>query len=128
MQISRIVLGCVQAIILWPVVVVIAGLVLRRQIASLLEGLRTLMGRVKRVYSFGISSEVSELLLNEATAVPQIEAPIAADMELSVSSGAYSTGFRAITVAVGIANPTEQPDQIVNWTKSAGCLGGRVLW
>lgn len=111
----------VKALIAWPVVAIIAGLVFRKQIRSLLEGLRSLLDRIKKVDAFGVSAELGEHLLKEAKPAPQIESA-AATIELSVSSGAYSTDYRAIMLVVGIANRTTQPDQIVTWKLSFSSL------
>lgn len=114
MDAAQMVLEYVKVLIAWPVVAILAGLVFRKQLGSLLEGLRSLLDRIKKLDAFGVSAEVGEQLLKEAKPAPQIEAA-AASIDLSVSNGAYSTDYRAIILVVGIANRTDQPDQIVSW-------------
>jgi len=74
------------------------------------------------VNAFNLSFELGQQLLSEAKPTPQVEPP-STDISLSVSSGAYSTDYRAIFLVAGIANPTNQPDQVVNWTLSFPKLG-----
>lgn len=101
----------------WPFVVFIAVLIFNRQIRALLVGLRSLLDRIKKVEGFGMSAELSEQLLKQAVPAPQLEAA-APGVELSVSAGAYSTDYRAIFVIAGIANRTNEPDQVVRWKLS----------
>jgi hypothetical protein len=121
MDVVKVTLEFVKVLFSWPVVAVVVVLVFRKQIRSLLDGLRFLVDRIKKVDAFGVSAELGEQLLKEAKPAPQIEAA-QTGIELSVSSGAYSTDYRAIFLVVGLANPTDQPDQVVTWK-----LGFRTL-
>ncbi len=117
MDIAKLTLEFVKVLFSWPVVVIIAGLVFIKQIRALLEGLRTLLDRIKKVDAFGVSAEVGELMRKEAKPDPQIEAA-QTSIELSASTGAYSIDYRAIFLVAGLSNPTDQPDQIVTWKLS----------
>jgi hypothetical protein len=114
MDAAKVTLEFVKVLFSWPVVAVVVLLAFREQIRSLLDGLRFLVDRIKKVDAFGISAELGEQLLKEAKPAPQIEATHSG-IELSVSSGAYSTDHRAIFLVAGLANPTDQPDQVVTW-------------
>ena len=121
MDAAKMTLEFVKVLISWPVVVVIGLLIFRKQIRALVEGIRSLLDRVKKLDAFGVSAEVGEQLLKEAKPSLQIEGS-ASEIELSVSSGAYSTDYRAIVLVVGIANRGDQPDQVVNWQLSFQAL------
>lgn len=114
MDAAKLTLEFIKALFSWPVVVLILLLVFHKQIRSLLEGLRSLVDRVKKIDAFGVSLEVGAQMLKEAAPNPQIEAANA-DIKLFVSRGAYSTDCRAIFLAASITNPTDKPDQVVNW-------------
>ncbi|MBZ5725156.1 MAG: hypothetical protein LAP87_09185 [Acidobacteriia bacterium] len=117
MDVVKIALEFAKVLLSWPVVAIIAGLVFQKQIRSLLEGLRLLLNRVNKVGAFGVSAEVGEKLRNQATPAPQIEAA-QTGIQLSVSSGAYSTEEHAILLVASLSNPTDQPDQVVTWRLS----------
>jgi hypothetical protein len=117
MDIAKIALEFAKVLFSWPVVVIIAGLIFQRQIRSLLDGLRFLLDRVKSVDAFGVSAEIAEQLLKEAKPPPQIETA-QPGIELSVSSGGYSTDHRAIFLVASVSNSTDRPDQVVTWKVS----------
>lgn len=106
-----------KAIISWPVVVVLGLLVFRRHVASLLEGVRSLLDRIKKADLFGVSVELAEQLVNQ-TRPPLPTVASASDITLSVSEGAYSTDYHAIFLMAGVANRTNEPDQVVRWQLS----------
>jgi hypothetical protein len=109
-------------LISWPIVTILALIVFHKQIRSVLEGIRPLLDRIKKADAFGISVELAEQLVNEAKPSPQVEASLS-DIELSVSTGAYSTDYRAIFLVVGLSNRTEQSDQVITWQLSFPSLG-----
>ena len=117
MDSAKMTLELLKVLISWPAVAVIGLLVFRKQIGALVESIRSLLDRTKKFHAFGVSAELGEQLLKEAKPSLQIEGA-AADMELSVSSGAYSTDYRAIFLVAGIANRGDQPDQVVSWQLS----------
>jgi hypothetical protein len=122
MDIAKVALEFVKALLAWPVAAVIIALVFLKQLRALLDGLRFLLDRVNKVNAFNVSVDLGQQLLNEAKPTPEIE-PTSTGISLSVSSGAYSTDYRAIFLVAGIANPTDQPDQMVSWKLSFPTLG-----
>jgi hypothetical protein len=117
MDATKVVLEFLKVLISWPVVAVIGMLRFQKQIRALVEEIRSLLGRIKKLDVFGVSVEVAEQLLQEAKPSRQKKGA-GSDIELSVSSGAYSTDYRAIFVVVGIANRGDRPDQVVSWQLS----------
>ena len=122
MDVAKIALEFVKALLAWPVAAVIIALVFLKQIRALLDGLRFLLDRVNKVNAFNVSVDLGQQLLNEAKPTPQIQSA-STGISLSVSSGAYSIDYRAIFLVAGIANPTNQPDQVVSWRLSFPTLG-----
>ena len=114
MDIAKLALEFTKALLSWPVVTIVGLLVFRIQIVALLDALRSLIDRIKKVDAFGVSAEVGEQLLQEAKPAPLLEAA-PERVALSVSSGAYSTDYRAIFIVASLSNPTEQADQVVSW-------------
>jgi len=121
-DVAKFTLDFLKALFAWPVAAVIIALVFLRQIRGLLDGLRSLLDRVNKVNAFNVSLDLGQQLLNEAKPTPQIEST-STGISLSVSSGAYSTDYRAIILVAGIANLTDQPDQVMSWKLSFPTLG-----
>lgn len=121
MDSAKMTLEFLKVLISWPVVAAIGLLVFRKQIRALVESIRSLLDRIKKLEAFGLAAEVGEQLLKEAKPSLQTEGAMSG-IELSVSSGAYSTAYRAIFLVVGIANRGDQPDQVVSWQLSFPAL------
>jgi hypothetical protein len=94
----------------------------RKQIRYLLEGIRLLLERIKKVDLLGGSVELTQQLVNQARPPLQIGAG-RSDITSSIATGAYSTDYHAIVLVAGVANPTDHPDQVVRWKLSFPSLG-----
>jgi len=70
--------------------------------------------RIKRVDVAGLSLILDRL---KAEVVPKTGQP-EEKLELTVSTGAYSTDHRGVFFEVGIANRTDQADQVLAWKLS----------
>jgi hypothetical protein len=121
MDFAKMTLEFVKVLVSWPAVALVGLLVFRNEIRALVESIRSLLDRIKKLDAFGVSADVGERLLKEAK--PSLDVGAAApDIELSASSGAYSTDYRAIFLVVGIANRGDQQDQVVSWQLSFPAL------
>lgn len=106
----------------WPVVVIILVMLFRKEFHDLLQ-------RVKKAEFPGGSLELFNKLREQTqpSALPAREndepKPFVPTMEgtppeieMIVSSGAYSTDYHAIFLAIGLTNRTAKADQVVGWT------------
>lgn len=114
MEIAKLVLDYLKAVVVWPLVAVFSIWFFRKEVHTVLERLADLIDRVKKANFAGLSLEMYERMANQAK--PRIsQGGSATELELSASVGGYSTEYRAIFVVVGITNRTDEADQVVEW-------------
>lgn len=107
--------------IAWPIVTVVL-------VAMFHKEFRDLLRRIKKAEFAGASVELNEKLAEEAKPsassvspgvtsgiIPPVPEEAAPKIEMSVSSGAYSTDYHAVLLAVGLTNRGQRADQIVDW-------------
>lgn len=115
---ANIVLEYVKALV-WPLTVIFSLILFRKDIAAVID-------RIRKVDIFGVSAELREKLVEEAkpeipirheatSNVPNLKEETEEDIELSVSTGAFSNDYRAILLVIGIANRANNADQVVSW-------------
>ncbi len=113
----------------WPSVVIVLVMLFRKE-------LRELIRRIKKAEFPGGSFEIFDKLReqtepsalrdpvnNAPGAVTPTDEVTSPDIEMSVSSGAYSTDYHAILLAIGLTNRTERADQIVGWVLTFPSIG-----
>jgi hypothetical protein len=113
MEITKLALEYLRAILVWPLVAALALWFFRKEVCMLLVRLADVIDRIKKADFAGVSLELSELASQATPKVARSEQ--APDLELSASTGGYSTDYHAIIVVLGIANRGEKPDQVVAW-------------
>jgi hypothetical protein len=110
-EVSKLILDYVKAMV-WPLVVVFSICLFRKNI-------EVLIGRIKKFDTFGVSVEVGESMVSEAKpkaiGEPPAKSESQAEIELSVSTGGYSSDYRAIFLVVGITNRGNESDQVITW-------------
>jgi hypothetical protein len=113
-DIAKLVLDYVKALIAWPLVAVLSILLFRREVCTLLSRLADVIDRIKKAGIPGFSVELFDSMTNQAKPESLMSKQGSA-FELSVSTGGYSEDYRAIIVVVGITNRTDKPNQVVKW-------------
>jgi hypothetical protein len=106
-------------VLAWPLIVIVSLILFRKDIVTVIH-------RISKFDIFGVSAELRERLVEEATPAPSaspksasnstnLEEQAEKDIELSASTGAYSSDYRAILLVIGITNRGDKPDQVVSW-------------
>lgn len=106
-------------VLAWPLTVIFSLSLFRKDIAIVIH-------RISKVDIFGVSAELREKLVEEATPTmsagtksasnsANMEEQAEKNIELSASTGAYSSDYRAILLVIGITNRGDKADQVVSW-------------
>jgi hypothetical protein len=114
MDIAKLVLDYIKAILVWPLITIISIWIFRKEMRVLLEHLAGLIDRIKKADFAGVSLALSDRLAGEVVPHPS-QSESATQLEFSASTGGYSTDYRAIFIVVGITNRTQEADQVVEW-------------
>ena len=114
MEIAKLIPEYLRVIISWPLVAIVALWLFKGQIRTVLNHLVEAIGRIKQVDVAGTSVVLERLKAEVVPKAPEQES-LSAKLELSVSTGAYSTDRRGVFLEVGIANRTNEADQALEW-------------
>lgn len=115
MEIAKLIPDYLRAIISWPLVIIIVVWLFRPEVKLVLSRLIEAIDRIKQVDMPGLSLVLDRL---KAEVVPKNSQQDATKLEMTVSTGAYSTDRRGVFLEVGIANRTDEADQVLEWKLS----------
>ncbi|HEY6465282.1 MAG TPA: hypothetical protein VIY69_04775 [Candidatus Acidoferrales bacterium] len=111
-EIAKLIPEYLRAVISWPLVAIVALLLFQRQIRRVVDHLIAAIERIRQIDVAGITVVLERL---KGEVVPKEESK---KLELTVSTGAYSTDHRGVFLEVGIANRTDESDQVLEWKLS----------
>jgi hypothetical protein len=115
-EIAKLVLGYLNALIAWPIVAVFSIWLYRKEVRVLLTRLAEVIDKIKTAGFPGFTVELFDQMAKQAKpSGSRGEQGSELKLELSVSTGGYSDDYRAIVVVAGIANRTDRPEQVVKW-------------
>jgi hypothetical protein len=119
MEIAKLIPDYLRAILSWPLLTAFLIWIFSRELRLLLHRLIDLIEQIKKVNVSGLSVELIDRLQSESVSkISEHDSQTRKALELSASTGGHSRHYRAIIIAVSIANRSDDADQILGWKLS----------